>query len=71
MRDEELHNSGINDNAKNRAYELHSTANPLYGSPTVPQCFNLMKKLLNITLLTENTVLSNDFPLHQFNNFEE
>ena len=66
VRDEYLHNSGINKNNKNRNYELHSTSNPIFGCPTVPHCFKQMKDLLNITILNKETVLSQDFPVHRF-----
>jgi len=53
-----FHMSGNFDNTKNRSYELHSTCNPLYGTPTVPQCFDSMSSLLDITVDSSFSILS-------------
>jgi hypothetical protein len=43
---------------KNKNHSLHSTSNPEFGLPTVPECFYLLNEnFITVEILTKNTVL--------------
>ena len=43
---------------KNKNHSLHSTSNPKFGLPTVPECFYLLnERFIKIEIFTRNTIL--------------
>lgn len=56
--DNQLFHSDYGGLEKNKNYSLHSTSNPKFGSPTVPECFYLLnEKFIKIEVFTKNTIL--------------
>ncbi len=59
----EFHMTGLHENSKNLDHKLHSTSNPAFGNPTVPECFIAMRELVNISVTSSSSLLSNYFPI--------
>lgn len=53
---------------KNYNYELHSTANPVFGLPTVTDCMRIISsEAVPCEVTSERTLLSKHLPIHSFN----